>query len=197
MHEDFLMHYGIPEMKWGVRRYQEKGSSKRTPLGKQRYAHKKSDSKNVTPKALSKALKKFKYKKFNRLMSPDEVYEKKQGSCHDQVMYEMSELRKMGFDPKAKFVMEYSNDGTGGMTHSFVYFKNGDKVSWLENAWEDRAGIKDYDSIKDIEKEIRRAHKNGEFGDKSKYKHIVFGNFDDKEHTPGETLQELVDKCLE
>lgn len=39
MASDFLMHYGIHEMKWGVRRFQEKGSSKRTPAGKKRYAH--------------------------------------------------------------------------------------------------------------------------------------------------------------
>lgn len=39
MNSDFLMHYGIPQMKWGVRRFQEKGSSKRTSEGKIRYAH--------------------------------------------------------------------------------------------------------------------------------------------------------------
>ena len=39
MPSDFLMHYGIPGMKWGVRRFQEKGSSKRTEAGKKRYAH--------------------------------------------------------------------------------------------------------------------------------------------------------------
>ena len=43
MHSDFLMHYGIPGMKWGVRRFQEKGSSKRTPAGKKRYAHVKTE----------------------------------------------------------------------------------------------------------------------------------------------------------
>ena len=43
MTSDFLMHYGISEMKWGVRRYQVKGSSKRTPEGKIRYAHSTED----------------------------------------------------------------------------------------------------------------------------------------------------------
>lgn len=51
-HSDFLMHYGIPEMKWGVRRYQVAGSSKRTPEGKIRYAHSVSDlANNVYAKA--------------------------------------------------------------------------------------------------------------------------------------------------
>ena len=39
MAETYLMHYGIPGMKWGVRRFQEKGSSKRTAAGKKRYLH--------------------------------------------------------------------------------------------------------------------------------------------------------------
>lgn len=195
MQSDFLMHYGIKGMHWGVRRFQEKGSSKRTPAGRKRYAHSK-DKTISSPSGLSKVLKRFKYKNFTKLMSPDEVSKSGKGSCHDQVMYEMAQLRKMGIKPKATFVMEVDDNGQGGMTHSFVHYKNGDKVTWLENAWKERAGIKEYDSLKSIKKAIREDHKRGAFGNSSKYRNLVFGTFNDKDHKPGESLQDLVNKCL-
>lgn len=172
------MHYGVKGMHWGVRRTPEE-------LGH-----------NKSPKELSKSLKSLKYKEFTKLMSPKAVEKTKRGSCHDQVMFEMSELRKMGIKPKATFVMEVSDNGQGGMTHSFVHYKKGNRTVWLENAWSDRAGRHEYDSLKDIKKEFRRSHKAGEFGNNRTYKNLIFGEFDDRKHRPGETLQELVNKCL-
>ena len=193
--DDFLMHYGISGMKWGVRRFQMKGSSKRTEAGKKRYAHSK-DKKISSPAGLAKAVKKFKYKNYTKLMSPSEVSKTGKGSCHDQVMYVMSELRKMGLKPKAMFIMEADDKGQGGMTHSFVYFQDGDKVVWFENAWQERSGITEYNSLNEIKAEIRKAHNTGEFGNKSKYNNLIFSKFDDTKHKPGESLQEFVDVCL-
>ena len=172
------MHYGIPGMKWGVRRTPEQ-------LG-----HHKA------PRQLVRSLQKLKYKEFTRLMSPKAVEKTHRGSCHDQVMYEMDELQKMGKKPKAMFVMEYNKNGQGGMTHSFVYYKEGEKTVWLENAWAERAGITKYDSINDIKRTIRKAHKTGEFGDKRAFGNLVFSDFKYKKHKPGESLQQLVDICL-
>lgn len=175
---DFLMHYGIKGMRWGVRRIPEE-------LGH-----------NKTPKDLSRSLRKIHYKEFTKLMSPKAVKKIKKGSCHDQVMFEMSELRKMGLKPKATFVMECSDDGQGGMTHSFVHYKKGDKTYWLENAWQEKAGLHAYNSINEIKREFRKAHKSGSFGNSKVYNNLIFGNFDDRKHRPGESLQELVNKCI-
>ena len=178
-----LAHYGIKGQKWGVRRYQNEDGSY-TAEGKERY---KRESTRLfkSPESLSNFMKKIQYKEFDTLMSPEDVQKQKRGSCHDQVMFEMSQLRKMGYDPKACFVMEYDGN-QGGMTHSFVYYYANGKVNWIENAWSERAGIKSYN----------KAHSSGEYGDISSFPKMVFGNFDDSEHVPGETLQELVDKCL-
>ena len=141
---------------------------------------------------VTQSMKDFKYKEFTKLMSPDAVSKQKKGSCHDQVMYELRELRKLGLDPKALFVMEHLGD-KGGMTHSLVYFIKNNKAYWVENAWSNRAGVKEYDSIDAIKKEIRNAHRTGEFGDNKKYFSLSFGDFNDKAQKPGETLQELID----
>ena len=175
----YLMHYGIKGMKWGVRRTPEQ-------LG-----HRKRSAKQ-----LSKSMRSFKYKEFDKLMSPEEVKRSKRGSCHDQVMYELDYLRKAGYKPRATFLMEYDDNGQGGMTHSFVHYQKNGKTYWVENAWTERAGITVYDSLNDIKKAIRRAHKTGEFGNKKRYSHLTFAKFDDRKHRPGESLQELVDRCF-
>ena len=141
---------------------------------------------------MSQIMKEIEYKDFRKLMSPDEVRKTKKGSCHDQVMLELSELKKLGVSPKALFLMEHSGN-KGGMTHSFVYYEKNGKVYWVENAWKEKAGIREYSNLKEIEREIIKAHENGSFGDKRQYKDLSFGDFNEQEQKVGESLQELVD----
>ena len=110
----------------------------------------------------------IKYKEYTKLMSHDEVLNEKKGSCHDQVMFELEELRLMKLNPKALFFIEY-NGNQGGMTHSFVYYEKGNDLYWFENAWGLYAGIHKFKSLKDIKDFIKDQHTKGKLGNNEKY----------------------------
>lgn len=132
------------------------------------------------------------------LKSHDQVMQDKSGNCHDQVMFELEELKRLGLSPKAMFLIEYNNEGKGNtaVTHSFVYWKNkNNKYVWFENAWQDQAGLKEFDSLQNLKQSIIDSHNKGEWGNNNQYPEIEFANFGS--HDPGESLSELVDKCLE
>lgn len=175
-----LFHTGIKGMKWGVR------NGPPYPI----------EPDYKSPNQLSLAMKKFKYKNFDRLMSPQEVAKTKQGSCHDQVMYECQQLKRMGFNPKCLFFMEL-NGKQGGMTHSLVFYKDKGKIVWFENAWSDMAGINVYNSIDEIKKQIISMHSKNKIGNNKDFPNLIFNEFDYKKHKEGETLGEFVDLCLD
>lgn len=173
---------GVKGMKWGVR------NGPPYPL----------ESKFKNPNELLSHMSSFKYSEFTRLKSPDEVEKSKSGSCHDQVMYELRELRKMSLDPKAMFIMEVNkNTGQGGMTHSLVYFNDNNRTYYLENAWEGNRGLHVMKTDLDIKNRIKKAHNNGSFGAKSQFNTLLFSDFHEERHKIGEDLQELVDRCLD
>ncbi len=136
---------------------------------------------------LIKDLNKFSYKEFEKLMSPNEVRETKSGSCHDQVLYEYTELKKLGLNPKCKFFIESDNQGQGGTTHSLVFFNLNNKTFWLENAWDDEKGLRSYKNeqamVKDV---VRRWNKKPQFP-------ILYeGDLNLAKMRKGMTLQDIV-----
>ena len=176
---DHLAHYGVKGMKWDVRKTQSNSSTFKNP------------------KNLSDWMKNnIGYSEYTRLKSPIEVKRSKSGSCHDQVMLALSELKKMGLKPKAEFLIEYNpKSNAGGMTHSFVHYEKNGKTYWLENAWGGKEGVHEFSSLDDIKKSISTSHKTGEMGDVNSFPKLEWATLKEN-HIPGETLSEFVNKTL-
>ena len=190
----WLAHYGIPGMKWGVRRYQNYDGSL-TSEGRTRYGKTaKGDVLFVSRefksvRQLSNHMKHFKYKEFDKLMSAEDVERTRSGSCHDQCMYESQKLRAMGKEPKGIFFIENDGKGQGGTTHSLVYYKENGKIVWFENSWGGMEGLHTFNNKRELVNFIKKQPRS--------MPHIDFGVFNDLDHTPGEDLQEFVDICME
>lgn len=132
--------------------------------------------------------KNIRYVNFTKLKSAEEVFDSKTGSCHDQVMYELNELRKLGYkNVQVWFIMECTDQGQGGETHSAVTYEKDGKTYYFENAWSKNAGIHE---LKDsVEKLFYWYHKNGKWGNIKEYENIGVSRFNGK---PGMSLQDLV-----
>lgn len=145
------------------------------------------------PKELSDWMKRnIGYKKYDKLMSPEDVFNAKKGSCHDQVMFEDYFFKKMGISHGKIFLIEY-NEGEqeGGKTHSFIYYKDNNKFYWFENAWGGEEGIHGpYNSLNDLKDEVtEKTLKN------SRYNNVEFSTVKNVE--TGMNLGDFVSSCLE
>ena len=154
---------------------------------------KRSDNpRTSSPYQLLYLMSDFDYKDFDTLMSADDVLNTLSGSCHDQVIFELDELKKQGLNPRAKFLFAVDDNGDGGETHSFVYYSEDQTLFWFENAWEDYRGIHSFDTEQEMLDFIIDAFINRNPG-----KTIYLADFNPEDHTTGEDLQTLVDICMD
>lgn len=189
LYKSYLAHYGVKGMHWGIRRYQNSDGSL-TAAGKMRYTNDELERQESPATYLKTSMKNFTYDSSNhKLRSPKETAKMKTGNCHDQVLYELDQLKKSGHDAKAKFLIEVdSKTGQGGQTHSYVYYKDGNQFVWFENAWEDQKGEHRYNSEKELHDDVKKKFRANTSMDK-----IYDGDF---EAEPGDTLQDIVNKSL-
>ena len=145
------------------------------------------------PKELSKYMKSnISYKNFTKLMTAQEVYASKKGSCHDQVQFEDYFFRKFKLKYGKLFSIEY-NDGeeSGGRTHSFIWYIDNNKYYWFENSWKTYSGINGpYESLSDLKKDFIEK----DLKESNKYSKIMIRTV--KNIKPGMTLNEYVNNCL-
>ena len=135
--------------------------------------------------------------KFTRLKSAKDVFNSKKGSSHDQVIFELHELRRMGCRAKAMFFMEYK-DGLEhyGFTHSFVYWtiKTSNKIFWFENSLNGQNGIKSFRSVKEMKDYISKLYKFHKFGNFDRYGKLHFTKFGN--HKRNEKYKDFIDNCI-
>lgn len=139
----------------------------------------------------------IKYKEFTKLMSHDEVLSTKSGSCHDQVIFEIEEFKKMKIKYNTLFLIEYTEENTNdhsNITHSLLYYELNNSIYWFENAWRDQAGIHKFNSVKELKEKIINLHQTGHFGNYKKFPKLKITHF--KNIDTGSSLQDIVDKNL-
>ena len=208
----YLVHHGIKGQKWGVRRTPEElGHVTSKELQKKgypepvtvRYPNGETCTMytltNVGTKVVNDLYDLYEDMRYigydatvHKLKTPEETASSRHGNCHDQVLYELKELRKKGYNPKARFVMDYDPEtNEGGITHSFVYLQKDGLTMWLEHAWGDHTGVFGFASKKDLETYIE--HKIPRY---KKTNELIWGDFDDTRIKPGQSLQQIVDNVI-
>lgn len=150
-----------------------------------------------TPEELFKWMKSnIHYSNFTKLKSSDSVVESKSGSCHDQVVFEYNALKTMGKKPKILFFIAYrEGSNQGGMTHSLVYYSEGNKIKWFENSWSGMEGIHTYDSLSDLKADIKRLYSN--MPDAKNFPELEFKSASISDFDTGMNLGEFVSGIMD
>ena len=128
-----------------------------------------------------------------KLKSASELYSIREGICHDQSLFIDVILRLLQIEHGQLFFIEYSkNNPIGGNTHTLSWYKQDGKIYWLENAWEDQAGIHGpYKSIDELKYAILEIYNTDTDINSNKYDGIVFG--EDNKYELGMSLGEYVE----
>ena len=115
-----------------------------------------------SPRGVLKFMRSIEYNAPPRDMpcfTTEEVIQKKKGHCYEQTWLEAEFFKKLGIPYKTWFI-----DGRNGKgkhpydfaTHMLLTYNKDGKAYWLEHSWYNYAGIHEYDSAKDMVKDVSR-----------------------------------------
>ncbi len=93
------------------------------------------------------------FKKKYVLASPEDVLEKKVGTCYDQVELERKIFKELGKNFNTYFMIYY--DSKKLFNHTFLAYEENEKFYWFEHAWEPYRGIHEYLSLYDLLKDVK------------------------------------------
>ncbi len=94
------------------------------------------------------------FNKYYRLQTPEELLQSKLAVCWDQVELEREFLTKKKIDTKTFFICTYDNDNIP--SHTFITFKDGEKIYWYEHSWFENKSTHEYNTLKELLKDVKQ-----------------------------------------
>lgn len=88
------------------------------------------------------------FENFYYLLSPDELLEKRCGTCWEQVELERYLFEKDNIVTETYFICTYAQDASP--CHTFLVYEDKNKYYWFEHSWYIYKGIWEYNSIKEL-----------------------------------------------
>ena len=89
----------------------------------------------------------------NTLINANEELKNKIGVCWDQVELERYYFKGNDWNVKTYFIVH--DDGDKCPTHTFLTYEKSNKYYWFEHSWKRFRGIHEYNSLKELLKDIK------------------------------------------
>ncbi len=123
------------------------------------YGYLDSNGKNITEKDPENW--DIEFERIYRLLAPEELLEKKYGTCYDQVELERKLLEDRGISSQSFFIAAHESIDCI-YTHTFLVYEKDNCYYWMEHSWINYRGVSKYSSLKDllldVKEKFRKSH---------------------------------------
>lgn len=88
------------------------------------------------------------FEDFYYLLSPEELLEKRCGTCWEQVELERKLFQDININSETFFICTYGIDAAP--CHTFLVYESNNNFYWFEHSWYDYKGIHEYPSLEEL-----------------------------------------------